>query len=126
MFIQVKTWSQGIACFVEYIFRFQHSERLCKFNCFLMAQAYGVRSMSSYDRVLEVTSSLCVNIKLVDSLDWNPYINFSLFIFQRGFVEAHADDGLLEIFGLKQGWHASFVMVELVSAKHIAQVLELV
>ncbi|KAL0001618.1 hypothetical protein SO802_015399 [Lithocarpus litseifolius] len=40
----------------------------------------------------------------------------------RGFVEAHADDGLLEIFGLKQGWHASFVMVELVSAKHIAQV----
>nr|DAD27613.1 TPA_asm: hypothetical protein HUJ06_029081 [Nelumbo nucifera] len=31
------------------------------------------------------------------------------------------DDGLLEIFGLKQGWHASFVMVELISAKHIAQ-----
>lgn len=44
-----------------------------------------------------------------------------LFIFQKGFVEAHADDGLLEIFGLKQGWHASFVMVELISAKHIAQ-----
>ncbi|XP_038712005.1 diacylglycerol kinase 7 [Tripterygium wilfordii] len=40
---------------------------------------------------------------------------------KRGFVEAHADDGLLEIFGLKQGWHASFVMVELISAKHIAQ-----
>lgn len=37
-------------------------------------------------------------------------------------MEAHADDGLLEIFGLKQGWHASFVMVELISAKHIAQV----
>jgi hypothetical protein len=45
---------------------------------------------------------------------------------QRGFVEAHADDGLLEIFGLKQGWHASFVMVELISAKHIAQVLHLI
>lgn len=44
------------------------------------------------------------------------------FAVQRGFVEAHADDGLLEIFGLKQGWHASFVMVELISAKHIAQV----
>lgn len=44
------------------------------------------------------------------------------FVVQRGFVEAHADDGLLEIFGLKQGWHASFVMVELISAKHIAQV----
>ncbi|PIA28546.1 hypothetical protein AQUCO_06800001v1 [Aquilegia coerulea] len=28
---------------------------------------------------------------------------------------------MLEIFGLKQGWHASFVMVELISAKHIAQ-----
>lgn len=41
---------------------------------------------------------------------------------QKGFVEAQADDGLLEIFGLKQGWHASFVMVELISAKHIAQV----
>jgi len=39
-------------------------------------------------------------------------------------VEAQADDGLLEIFGLKQGWHASFVMVELISAKHIAQVLQ--
>ncbi|XP_073010948.1 diacylglycerol kinase 7-like [Typha latifolia] len=40
---------------------------------------------------------------------------------KRGFVEAHADDGLLEIFGLKQGWHASVVMTELISAKHIAQ-----
>ncbi|KAG5225831.1 diacylglycerol kinase family protein [Salix suchowensis] len=40
---------------------------------------------------------------------------------KKGFVEAHVDDGLLEIFGLKQGWHASFVMVELISAKHIAR-----
>ncbi|KAK6944266.1 Diacylglycerol kinase, catalytic domain [Dillenia turbinata] len=40
---------------------------------------------------------------------------------ERGFVEAHSDDGLLEIFGLKHGWHASFVMVELITAKHIAQ-----
>ncbi|GAB2267465.1 Diacylglycerol kinase 7 [Dionaea muscipula] len=40
---------------------------------------------------------------------------------KRGFVEAHEDDGLLEIFGLKHGWHASFVMVELINAKHIAQ-----
>ncbi|XP_019051435.1 PREDICTED: diacylglycerol kinase 4-like [Nelumbo nucifera] len=40
---------------------------------------------------------------------------------KRGFVEAHVDDGLLEVFGLKQGWHASFVMVELITAKHIAQ-----
>ncbi|XP_062077788.1 diacylglycerol kinase 3-like isoform X2 [Humulus lupulus] len=41
---------------------------------------------------------------------------------KKKFVEAHADDGLLEIFGLKHGWHASFVMVELISAKHISQV----
>jgi len=41
---------------------------------------------------------------------------------QRGFVEAHSDDGLLEIFGLKEGWHASFVMAEVIKAKHIAQV----
>ncbi|KAJ0962226.1 hypothetical protein J5N97_030054 [Dioscorea zingiberensis] len=40
---------------------------------------------------------------------------------KKGFVEANVDDGLLEIFGLKQGWHVSFVMVELISAKHIAQ-----
>lgn len=40
---------------------------------------------------------------------------------KRGFVQAHADDGLLEVFGLKHGWHASMVMVELISAKHIAQ-----
>lgn len=37
-------------------------------------------------------------------------------------MEANSDDGLLEIFGFKQGWHASFVMVDLISAKHIAQV----
>lgn len=42
---------------------------------------------------------------------------------QRGFVQAHADDGYLEIFGLKQGWHASMVMAEIITAKHIAQVL---
>ncbi|KAI9191820.1 hypothetical protein LWI28_013999 [Acer negundo] len=47
---------------------------------------------------------------------------FPEYLEKKGFVEAHADDGLLEVFGLKQGWHASFVMVELISAKHIAQV----
>ena len=49
--------------------------------------------------------------------------NASFCSFQRGFVEAHSDDGLVEIFGLKEGWHASFVMAELIKAKHIAQVL---
>ncbi|XP_039145440.1 diacylglycerol kinase 7-like [Dioscorea cayenensis subsp. rotundata] len=43
------------------------------------------------------------------------------YLHKRGFLEAREDDGLLEIFGLKQGWHASFVMVELITAKHIAQ-----
>lgn len=52
----------------------------------------------------------------------HPWGNLSPeYLEKRGFVEAHADDGLLEIFGLKQGWHASFVMIELISAKHIAQ-----
>lgn len=52
----------------------------------------------------------------------NPWGNLKPeYLDKRGFVEPHVDDGLLEIFGLKQGWHASFVMVELISAKHIAQ-----
>ncbi|CAL9082864.1 unnamed protein product [Musa acuminata var. zebrina] len=52
----------------------------------------------------------------------NPWGNLKPeYLEKRGFVEAHMDDGLLEIFGLKQGWHASLVMVELISAKHIAQ-----
>ncbi|XVE71761.1 hypothetical protein DITRI_Ditri10aG0177700 [Diplodiscus trichospermus] len=52
----------------------------------------------------------------------NPWGNLKPeYLEKRRFVEAHADDGLLEIFGLKHGWHASFVMVELISAKHIAQ-----
>ncbi|KAE9459018.1 hypothetical protein C3L33_09086, partial [Rhododendron williamsianum] len=48
-------------------------------------------------------------------------LSFSRLPFQRGFVEARVDDGLLEIFGLKQGWHASMVMTELISGIHIAQ-----
>lgn len=44
---------------------------------------------------------------------------------KKGFVEAKADDGLLEVFGFKHGWHASFVMVDLISAKHIAQATEI-
>lgn len=50
--------------------------------------------------------------------DWIDFLMY----FQKGFVEADVADGLLEIFGLKQGWHASFVMVELTTAKHLAQV----
>ncbi|XP_009615942.1 diacylglycerol kinase 7-like [Nicotiana tabacum] len=52
----------------------------------------------------------------------NPWGNLKPeYLEKRGFVEAHADDGYVEIFGLKHGWHASMVMVELISAKHIAQ-----
>ncbi|KAL7097364.1 hypothetical protein ACP275_10G140100 [Erythranthe tilingii] len=52
----------------------------------------------------------------------NPWGNLKPdYLEKRGFVEARADDGYLEIFGLKQGWHASMVMAELISAKHIAQ-----
>lgn len=94
-----------------------------------------------YDRKL-VILSLLTDLLIISFVKWNSLFvsiflhlselwilpnghdlrhNCRLF-FQKGFVEAHADDGLLEIFGLKQGWHASFVMVELISAKHIAQV----
>ncbi|XP_027173240.1 diacylglycerol kinase 7-like [Coffea eugenioides] len=52
----------------------------------------------------------------------NPWGNLKPdYLEKKGFVEAHADDGLLEIFGLKHGWHASMVMAEVISAKHIAQ-----
>ncbi|KAK4712935.1 hypothetical protein R3W88_018842 [Solanum pinnatisectum] len=52
----------------------------------------------------------------------NPWGNLKPeYLEKKGFVEAHADDGYVEIFGLKHGWHASMVMVELISAKHIAQ-----
>ncbi|XP_065011840.1 diacylglycerol kinase 7-like isoform X1 [Musa acuminata AAA Group] len=40
---------------------------------------------------------------------------------KKSFYEAHPDDGLLEIFGLKHAWHASCVMAELSPAVHIAQ-----
>ncbi|KAK1417131.1 hypothetical protein QVD17_26253 [Tagetes erecta] len=52
----------------------------------------------------------------------NPWGNLKPeYLEKKGFVEASSDDGLLEIFGFKQGWHASFVMADLISAKHIAQ-----
>ncbi|XP_076908926.1 diacylglycerol kinase 4-like [Bidens hawaiensis] len=52
----------------------------------------------------------------------NPWGNLKPeYLEKKGFVEANSDDGLLEIFVLKQGWHASLVMAELISAKHIAQ-----
>ncbi|RZC73727.1 hypothetical protein C5167_049208 [Papaver somniferum] len=68
-----------------------------------------------------VRSIVCLNLHNYGS-GRNPWGKLKpKYLEKRGFVEAHADDGLLEIFGLKEGWHASFVMVELISAKHIAQ-----
>jgi hypothetical protein len=43
-------------------------------------------------------------------------------ILQKGFILPKSDDGLLEIFGLIDGWHASLVMLSLRSAKRLAQV----
>ncbi|KAH7862035.1 hypothetical protein Vadar_033930 [Vaccinium darrowii] len=44
----------------------------------------------------------------------NPWVNLKPeYLEKRGFVQAHVDDGLIEIFGLKHGWHASMVMTEL-------------
>ncbi|KAH7846483.1 hypothetical protein Vadar_014516 [Vaccinium darrowii] len=52
----------------------------------------------------------------------NPWGNLKPdYLERRGFVEARVDDGLLEVFGLKQGWHASMVMTEFISGIHIAQ-----
>ena len=48
---------------------------------------------------------------LVPSVGCLLLLLYFLVYYQRGFDEAHADDGLLEILGIKQGWHASFVMV---------------
>ncbi|GAB2219158.1 hypothetical protein Droror1_Dr00006789 [Drosera rotundifolia] len=68
-----------------------------------------------------VRSIVCLNLHNYAS-GRHPWGNLSPeYLEKRGFVEANADDGLLEIFGLKHGWHATFVMVELISAKHIAQ-----
>ncbi|XP_028101578.1 diacylglycerol kinase 7-like isoform X2 [Camellia sinensis] len=73
------------------------------------------------DPSLSVRSIVALNLNNYAS-GRNPWGNLKPeYLEKRGFVEAHVDDGLLEIFGLKQGWHASFVLTELISAKHIAQ-----
>ncbi|KAL2654204.1 hypothetical protein R1flu_022332 [Riccia fluitans] len=40
---------------------------------------------------------------------------------QEGFVEARPDDGILEIVGLRDGWHTAVVMLELLTAYRLAQ-----
>lgn len=39
-----------------------------------------------------------------------------------GFEPAKPDDGLLEIVGLRDGWHAAFVMISALTAIRLCQV----
>lgn len=41
---------------------------------------------------------------------------------QEGFEEQRCDDGLLEIMGLKDGWHSAFVLLEVSTAVRLCQV----
>eukprot|EP00249_Psilotum_nudum_P016816 c25996_g1_i1 orf=364-2484(-) len=40
---------------------------------------------------------------------------------KKGFVEPKSDDTLLEVFGLYDGWHSALVMINLLTAKRLAQ-----
>eukprot|EP00246_Nothoceros_aenigmaticus_P013526 TRINITY_DN4715_c0_g1_i1.p1 TRINITY_DN4715_c0_g1~~TRINITY_DN4715_c0_g1_i1.p1 ORF type:complete len:200 (-),score=16.38 TRINITY_DN4715_c0_g1_i1:452-1051(-) len=42
-------------------------------------------------------------------------------ISKRGFVDAHVDDGLLEVVGLRDGWHAALVMINMLTAIRLTQ-----
>lgn len=41
---------------------------------------------------------------------------------QEGLDEQKCDDGLLEIMGLKDGWHSAFVLLEVSTAVRLCQV----
>ena len=41
---------------------------------------------------------------------------------QEGFGEQKCDDGVLEIMGLKDGWHSAFVLLEVSTAVRLCQV----
>ena len=71
-------------------------------------KSFSAHGLKEHGFQLLISASFCISV-----------------MFQKGFVEAQTDDGVLEVFGLKQGWHTSFVMVELITAKHLAQVLQL-
>uniref|UniRef100_A0A0C9QX78 Diacylglycerol kinase n=1 Tax=Wollemia nobilis TaxID=56998 RepID=A0A0C9QX78_9CONI len=110
------------------------------------AQGWFCTPFSSNPRVRGINNILQLHIKKINCSDWeilripssvravvvlnlhnyasgrNPWGHPSpKYLEKRGFVEAHPDDGLLEIFGLKEGWHTTFVMIELIKAKHLAQ-----
>lgn len=53
---------------------------------------------------------------------YSLHMEISTNFLQKGFIQPRADDGLLEIFGLFDGWHASLIMLSLRSAKRLAQV----
>ncbi|GKC28545.1 diacylglycerol kinase 4-like protein [Tanacetum coccineum] len=86
--------------------------------------------MTAKELCLSATSHLTLSWNLVffmqagEDLD-TPYSlkrSEEVVLDHNAFVEARVHDGVLEVFWFKHGWHASFVMVELISAKHIAQV----
>ncbi|KAG5541480.1 hypothetical protein RHGRI_021338 [Rhododendron griersonianum] len=100
----------------------------------LQLQTRGLRNIvrlytkkANYSEWEQVSIPSCVRSIVVLNLNSyasgrNPWGNLKPeYLEKRGFVEARVDDGLLEIFGLKQGWHASMVMTELISGIHIAQ-----
>ncbi|KAL0872922.1 hypothetical protein Bca101_022627 [Brassica carinata] len=117
----------------DYIFKLQLHTRLVLHA--LCEQSGFKVSISSEELLLSFThllslvvfDMLCVRSIVVLNLDnygsgRHPWGNLKPnYLEKRGFVEAHCDDGLIEIFGLKQGWHASFVMAQIITAKHIAQ-----
>ncbi|GJY01546.1 diacylglycerol kinase 4-like protein [Tanacetum coccineum] len=91
---------------------------------------YHLRNNKPYLAQGLISNKVCVRSRVALNLHSyasgrNPWGNLKPeYLEKNGFVEARADDGVLEVFGFKHGWHASFVMVELISAKHIAQVLD--
>ncbi|KAJ7556698.1 hypothetical protein O6H91_05G094600 [Diphasiastrum complanatum] len=40
---------------------------------------------------------------------------------KKGLVDAKSDDGLLEVFGLRNGWDTAFIMISLLTAKRLCQ-----
>ncbi|KAL8548536.1 hypothetical protein ACS0TY_007732 [Phlomoides rotata] len=114
----------NIVSFVGYIHTFSCKMDGCpSLKNILRIYAKKVNS-SEWEQIIvpsSVRSIVALNLPSYGS-GRNPWGNLKPdYLEKRGFVEAHADDGLLEVFGFKQGWHASMVMVELISAKHITQ-----
>ncbi|KAI3775325.1 hypothetical protein L1987_49896 [Smallanthus sonchifolius] len=78
----------------------------------MVSTNYGMRNLILHKVVSQTRSIVALNLPSYAS-GRNPWGNLKPeYLEKKGFVEANSDDGLLEIFGFKQGWHASFVMVD--------------